>query len=410
MGLFIFVFGLISTQAFALSSDQLIKSTEANYQEIYEHLHMYPELSEQEKETSELVASHLEALGYEVTRKVGGYGVVSVLRNGNGPTIMIRADMDALPIPKEETGLSYASKVPGVMHACGHDMHTTIMLGAANALIKTRDRWHGTVVLVAQPAEEVVKGAQAMLNDGLYTRFPKPDYGIALHLMGREKKGHIYYHTGYSYAANDFFDVTQYGKGTHGANPQAGIDPLDLFVQFKQYLNYLISREFSPLDPVVASIGKVEAGTKNNIIPDFVKSYGIIRYYDAAIGEKLRLRIEQGVKGISAMANAPEPLVSFHSHTDPVYNDPNLSGRLIAAFESVFGKENVAETTPNMGSEDFAFYGPVGGFPTVIFFIGTSEKLPAEFVNHSSKYAPPFDPTYSLGARAMVEAVYNLTR
>jgi amidohydrolase len=397
---------LFSFVAHSESIDELIGLRLEKSRKTYEYLHMHPELSGEEVETSKLVAKELSELGYEITTNVGGLGVVGILKNGIGPTALVRADMDALPL-QEQTGLAYASIFPGKMHACGHDMHTTILLGAAHVFASIRDQWKGTLVLVFQPSEENGRGALAMINDGLYTRFPKPDYGMGLHIMGRGQKGRLYYRSGYANAASDGFDATFYGKGTHAANPHTGINPIGLFVNFYSALNSIIAEESDPTQILVGSIAKVQAGTAYNAIPDSATFSGTIRYYNPEVGEKVRLRMNETMKSIAANRHAPEPKLEFYSHVDSVFNEPSLTKKLVQFFEQDFGKETLIENTQGTGFEDFSFYAR-GGFPTVFFNIGTSDKIPADFVNHSPKFAPPFEPTYQMGIKTFVNAVLHM--
>jgi amidohydrolase len=399
----LFLFPLFASSE---SLDQLIEARLEKNRKTYEYLHMHPEVSGEEVETSKLVARELTELGYQVTANVGGFGVVAILKNGAGPTALIRADMDALSV-QEQTGLPYASVYPGKMHACGHDLHTTILLGAAQVFKASLDQWKGTLVLVFQPSEENGKGAMAMINDGLFTRFPKPDYAMALHVMGRGKKGQLYYRSGFANAASDAFDATFYGKGTHAANPHTGINPIGLFVNFYQALNSLIAEETSPVDIAVGSIAKVQAGTAYNAIPDSASFSGTIRYYLPEVGAKIRARMDEKIKFLAADRKAPEPKLEFYNHVDPVFNDPVLNKKLVQLYEQEFGKDVVVENTQGTGFEDFAFYAR-GGFPTVFFNIGTSEKIPADFINHSQKFAPPFEGTYQMGIKTFVKAVLHL--
>lgn len=401
--------GFLGTSAFASVSntDQLIEAKKQENKAIYEHLHMNPELSLKEVETSKLMAAEMTKLGFEVTTNVGGYGVVAVLRNGAGPTALIRADMDALPV-QEETGLPYSSKVPGVMHACGHDMHMAVWLGTAHVLANSKDRWSGTLVMIAQPAEEIVAGAKAMIADGLFTRFPKPDYGIALHTQGRALAGDIWVRAGFIQASTDPFYVKLTGKGTHGAAPHSGISPIQMMAELQAKLNSVVSLEVDPTQPVVMDLGKFVAGTKGNVIPEYAEAEGTIRAYDPNVRAYLKTRLEQVAAGIALLNNAPTAEVKWLGGTNPNYNDPNLAAIAQSVFQDVFGK--VGENPMAMTSEDFAEYAPAGNMPTLFFYVGTAAKVPAEFVNHSPKFAPVFDPTYKHGVKAMAEAVMRLQK
>ena len=376
----------------------------AKYQAIYENLHRHPELSGEEVETAKVIATELESYGFKVTTNIGGHGVVGMLENGPGPTVMVRTDMDALPV-EELTDLPYTSLVPGQSHACGHDMHIANWLEAGHLLSELHDRWQGTLLMVGQPSEEVLTGAQALIDDGLYSRFPKPDYGLAEHIIGRGKKGQLYYHAGYTFAASDSFEAIQYGAGTHAANPHFGIDPADMFAQFKFAVNEIIAREIDPVEPAVVTIGKVEIGTKDNIVADVAKTAGIIRYFNPAVGDRIKARMQEVLEAISVGVSARTPELTFDRHTASLYNDPVLTDRVAQILRSTFGEDHVEEISQTAAAEDFAEYSARGKFPTVFFFVGTSDSLPTTVVNHSPHYAPPFDPTWKLAATAFVEIV-----
>jgi len=315
--------------------------------------------------------------------------------------------MDALPV-QEMTGLSYASVVPGVMHACGHDMHMAIWLGVAHVLVNSKDRWKGTIVMIAQPAEEVGLGAKAMLADGLYSRFPKPDYGLGLHIHGNTIKGHVHSRAGYIQAAADMFYVKLNGKGTHGAQPNFGISPIEMFAEFQTKLNSVVALEVDPLQPAVLDIGKVLIGAKGNVIPPFAEAEGSIRTYDPEVRKYLKTRLVDIANGISLISNAPAPEVKWLSEISGNYNDPGLNAILQPLFAQVFG--SVYETPQSMTSEDFAEYGPAGNIPTFFIVVGTADHVPAENVNHSPFYAPDFHPVYEVGVKAMSEAVIRLQK
>lgn len=378
-----------------------IKENEA----LYQNLHMHPELSNKEAETSKVMADVMTKLGFTVTTGVGGYGVVAVMTNGAGPTALIRTDMDALPVT-EQTNLPYASTVPGVMHACGHDMHMAIWLGTAHILANSKDRWSGTLVMIAQPAEEVLTGAVAMINDGLFTRFPKPDYGIGLHITAGGLKGFVLSHPGYIQAAADFFYVKLNGKGTHGAAPQFGISPVEMFAEFQTKINSVLALEKSALEPAILDIGKVIIGTKGNIIPPYGEAEGSIRTYDAKLRTYLKTRLVEIANGIALINNAPAPEVKWTGSTNANYNDPKLEAILRPVWIQLFGQVNEAPVI--MGSEDFSEYASGAKIPTMFFNVGTSDKLPPEYANHSPFYAPAFHPAYELGVKAMAEAVIKM--
>jgi amidohydrolase len=405
---------------------------------IYKHLHAHPELSYEEKETSALVAKELRQLGFEVTEKLGkypdttktGYGVVAVLRNGAGPTVMVRTDLDALPV-EERTNLPYASRVKrpldgnevSVMQACGHDIHMTSFLGTARMLAGMRDRWSGTLVMIGQPAEERGGGALAMLKDGLYTRFPRPDYVLALHSASDMPAGTIGYREGYALANVDSVDITIRGVGGHGAYPHATKDPIVVAAQVIVALQTIVSREVSPLDSAVVTVGSIHGGAKHNIIPDEVHLQLTVRSYKPETRKQVLASIERITKGVAAAAGIPPeraPIVRIqeNEYTPSTYNDPALTGRIAKVFEQTFGKENVIRTDPVMGGEDFSQYGLTEPkVPIFMFWLGTidparvrdarekGQRLPAL---HSSEYAPLPEPAIRTGVKAMTTAVLHL--
>src|SRR6266852_7031877 len=314
------------------ASSASVPGLDAIYPELdafYIDLHQSPELSGHEEKTSAKLADRLRRLGYEVTTGVGGTGVVALMRNGKGPTLLLRADMDALPV-EEKTGLPYASKVtvkgPGgnlvpVMHACGHDVHMTSLVGAAAMLAKMKDRWQGTLLLIGQPAEETVHGAKGMLNAGLYTKFSKPNYVVALHDNAELPSGTVGYASGFVYANVDSVDITIFGKGGHGAYPHKTIDPVVIAARTVLALQTLVSRESNPLDPAVVTVGSIHGGTKNNIIPDEVKLQLTVRSYKDEVRKRLLASIVRVAKAEAAAANAPkEPLINIPESSNATYN------------------------------------------------------------------------------------------
>ncbi|MGZ8832773.1 MAG: M20 metallopeptidase family protein [Thermoanaerobaculia bacterium] len=380
----------------------------------YQSFHAAPELSMQEQKTSAVVASRLRELGYEVSERVGKYeepgatcyGVVAVMRNGKGPVVLMRTDMDALPVA-EQTGLPYASTVKAksqsgddvsVMHACGHDLHMTAFLGTAKLLAEMKSQWRGTLVLVGQPAEEVVKGAEAMLRDGLYERFPKPDYAIAVHDWSSLESGKVGVRPGYVMANGDSVDITVRGLGGHGAQPQTTKDPVVVAAQIVLALQTIVSRETSPLDPVVITVGSIHGGAKRNIIPDEVKLLLTVRTYKADVRQRVLSSIERVAKGVAIAAGVPEdraPIVTLlASESAPsTYNDPALTQRMAAAVAKLIGEKNVVEIDPAMVSEDFARYSLDHKIPATLLAIGAAD--PAKVASgaalpslHSRKFAP----------------------
>jgi hippurate hydrolase len=420
--------------------DDLLAKETAQLVETYKALHAAPELSGHEEKTSALVAKELRALGYEVTERIGkyeqpglsAYGVVALMKNGAGPTVLVRADMDALPV-EEKTGLPYASKVRAkndagldvsVMHACGHDVHVASLLTTAKLLAQLKEQWKGTLMLVAQPAEETIGGAKAMVNDNLYGRFGKPDYLLALHAMG-QAAGTVGYATGYFMASADSVDITIRGVGGHGSRPEATKDPIVVAAQVILALQTIISRENSPLDPAVVSVGSIHGGTKHNIIPDDVHLQLTVRTYKEDVRKRVLAGIERVTRGTALAAGLPDslaPIVQVNKDYAPAtYNHPALAARLAPALERAVGAKNVFQVPPVMGSEDFGHFGLDGHqIPSFYFYVGvfdaakvaesikTGVPLPS---NHSSLFAPPQpEPTLRAGVKAMTAAVLELMK
>ena len=397
---------------------------------LYKYLHTHPELSFFEVETAKRMAAELRQLGFEVTERVGGNGVVGVLKNGEGPTILVRTDMDALPVV-EETGKPYASKVTtvdeqgntvGVMHACGHDVHMTVWTGAARRLAAMKDQWNGTLVFIGQPAEERSGGANAMLADGLYERFPRPDYALALHASASLPAGKVGVCPAYSLANVDMMDITVYGEGGHGAYPHTTKDPIVLASRIVLALQTIVSREISPLEPAVVTVGSIHGGTKGNIIPNEVKLELTMRSYSDEVRRAIIEKIERICRGEALAAGLPEDkypkLLLREEYTPSVYNDPALTARLRQAFAHALGEERVETVPPVMAGEDFARYGRTEpGLPICIFWLGAVDpelyeaslrgeaSLPSL---HNSKFAPFPEPTIKTGVTAMTAAVLDL--
>jgi amidohydrolase len=387
---------------------------------LYIDLHRNPELSLHEEKTAAKLAERLRRAGFEVTTGVGGNGVVGVLRNGAGPTVMLRTELDALPV-EEKTGLPYASTVKTkndagldvpVMHACGHDVHMTVWSGTAARMAQERSRWHGTLVLIAQPAEEVVKGARAMLADGLFTRFPKPDFIVALHDTPRLPAGKIGFTSGPTLAGSDSVDVTIYGRGGHGAAPQTTIAARTILA-----LQTIVSREDDPLDPAVVTVGSIHGGTKHNIIPDEVKLQITVRTYRKEVRQHVLDAIRRIARAEAEAAAAPrEPAVTVVEGVPATINDARLTARMAAALRHRFGADGVVEGPPEMASEDFSEYG-LAGVPAVIFRLGAADpdalakahaaggELPSL---HSALFAPDRDPTLATGVEAEVAMLLDL--
>ena len=391
---------------------------------IYRDLHANPELSFCEERTAARLATELKSLGIEVTERVGELGVVGLLKNGDGPVVMIRTDLDGLPVT-EMTGLEYASKVRtkdfkgndvGVMHACGHDIHITCQMGVARYLATHKDRWHGTVMFVGQPAEETVGGAAAMLKDGLFTRFPRPKYALALHVDSSMPTGKVGYRAGYLLANVDSVDIQIKGKGGHGAYPQTTIDPIVQAAHLIVDLQTLISRENNPFEPAVITVGSIHGGTKHNIISDSCRLQLTVRSYSPEVRELLAEGIKRKAKAVAMSAGAPEPVVEFSDATPATKNDADLVERVIPSFRRVLGDEQVIPVEPSMGGEDFSYYGQAG-VPIFMFRLGSVNadrlaemkskgKMPPSL--HSALYFPDARECITTGVTAMTAAVVDL--
>jgi hippurate hydrolase len=391
----------------------------------YVDLHRNPELSGHETQTAAKLASRLRSLGYDVTEHVGGTGIVALLRNGTGPTVMLRTELDALPV-EERTGLPYASKVHTkddeghdvpVMHACGHDLHMASLLGTAAIMAHTRDTWHGTLMLIGQPAEETISGAKRMIDDGLFRRFPKPDAGVALHVGNKLPAGQVGIATGTYNTNADSLRITIYGKGGHGAEPQTTIDPIVIAARTILALQTIPAREVKPREMAVVTVGYIRAGTKNNIIPDQAELGLTVRTYKQDVRKQVLAAIARIVKAEAEAAGAPrEPLVEHYEATDSVYNDPALAQRLRGALEAALGKENVVTMDPIAPSEDYAYF-IEQGIPSLYFTLGGAD--PAKFAeakvsgialpsNHSPLFAPDVDSALRTGIIAEVAVLRNL--
>lgn len=394
---------------------------------LYKELHSHPELSQEESATAGRLAKELSGTNFEITHDFGGFGLVAVLRNGPGPTVLVRTEMDALPVT-EQTGLPYASKVRGrnrdgcevgVMHACGHDIHMTCWVGTARMLASMKDRWHGTLVFIAQPAEEIGAGAYAMLEQGLYTKFPKPDYCLALHCDPEHACGHVAFTEGLAMANVDMLDITVRGKGGHGALPHMAIDPVVLSARLILDLQTLVSRENNPTDPLVVTVGTIHGGTKANIIPDEVQLKLTVRTTRDATRQRILERIGHMARSIAEGAGAPAPVLNIHpgSFTPAVLNDDKLTDETITVFKKALGADHVHRRPPLMGGEDFALYGRKG-VPSFLYFLGTQPpELLAEAGRdpekempslHSPRFCPVTEPTVKTGVTTMSLAVLNL--
>lgn len=418
---------------------------------LYKHFHENPELSFREVESSKRVAAELEGLGFNVTTGVGdawvkakareitgealpgvgGYGVVAVMKNGEGPVLMIRADMDALPL-EEKTGVPYSSKVRAkdyagqdapVMHACAHDSHMAIMIGAARRLAAMKDQWKGTLVMIGQPAEEIGLGALAMLNDKLYTKFPKPDYVVALHTNGRDPAGTIAYTSGYALANVDSVDITVKGVGAHGSTPHLGKDPIVISAEIINALQTLVSRELDAQEAGVVTVGSIQAGYKHNIIPDEAHLMITVRSYSDEVRKQLLDGIKRIARAQALSAGLPEslmPVVEIEADFTPsTYNDPELTDRTMKAVAAALGEDRVHTTPAVMGGEDFSQFGRTkDDIPTVIFWVGGADpkavaaakagKSPWPPSNHSPQFAPVPGPTLKTGVEGLTAAAMEL--
>lgn len=399
--------------------DQLLPELEP----IYKDLHSHPELSMQESRTAGIAADHLKKAGYEVTTGVGKTGVVGLLRNGDGPTVMLRADMDALPV-KEATGLPYASHVTAkdaegntvsVMHACGHDMHVTWLIGATTLLAKNRESWKGTLMAVFQPAEETASGAQAMIDDNLFKRFPKPDVILGQHVMVGAA-GVLSSRPGVVTSAGDSLQIRMFGRGAHGSMPQSSIDPVVMSAATVLRLQTIVSREVAPNEAVVVTVGSLQAGTKENVIPDEAIIKLNVRTYDEDVRKRVLAAIERIVNAEAEASGAPKkPEFTTLDRYALVKNDPAAVKKVGDAFRKHFSEARVQSTEPTGASEDFGSFGAEWGSPSVFWFVGGTDpdiyakaksegKLAELPTNHNPRFAPVIHPTIETGVEALIAA------
>jgi len=389
-----------------------LEDLRAGLEDLYRDLHAHPELAYEEHRTAAEAAKRVEAAGYEVTTGVGRTGVVAVLRNGTGPTVLLRADMDALPV-EEQTDLPYSSTVEGVMHACGHDMHTVCLIGALDLLARSRDQWSGTILGVFQPAEEVDSGAVTMLEDGLYERFGRPDVTLGQHLAPLPA-GWLGCHPGPAFAATDTFDVRLHGKSGHGSRPETAIDPVVLAASTVLRLQTIVSREVSAKDHVVVTVGTIHGGTRDNIIPEHVDLSVNVRTFDEQVRQRVLAAVERIVRGEAATAGAPEPDLKRVNSAPLLFNDEAAMERTKTAFAEAFPM--IVDPGLVTGSEDFGNYGAAAGVPTVFWLFGgeDQERFVTAYTggtferdipsNHSPKFAPLLQPTLDGGVTALVTA------
>jgi hippurate hydrolase len=406
------------------AADPWIGANLAELVALYTHIHTHPELSFQEVETSKRIAGELQKAGATVTTGVGKLGVVGLLNNGAGRVVLVRTDMDALPVV-EDTGLAYASTVKtrdkagrevGVMHACGHDIHMASLVGTARWLAEHKDRWAGTVVFVGQPAEEAVDGAKGMLEDGLYTRFPKPDFALALHCRPDEPAGTVQFCSGPALASSTAMTVTIRGRGGHGAWPHRTVDPIVLAALVVLDLQTIVSREVEPAEPAVVTVGSIHGGTKHNIIPDEVKLQLTLRSFSEPARQQMIASIKRRVTALAQAHQAPAPTVEVDESTPPTINTPELVARLVPALAEALGASSIKPAKAVMGAEDFGLYSQ-GNVPIFMFWLGTlsperiaaaSSKCESLPPLHSAKYYPEPGPSIATGVRAMTAAVVRL--
>jgi amidohydrolase len=418
----------LSTVAYAQAPAS--KEVEAVYPDahaLYVDIHQNPELSAHEVQTAGKLAGRLRGLGYEVTEHVGGTGIVAILKNGAGPTVMLRTELDALPV-EEKTGLSYASKVHAkddagrdvpVMHACGHDLHMAAIVGTAAVMAHSKSTWHGTLMLIGQPAEETISGAKRMLDDGLLTRFPKPDVAVALHVGNLLPVGMVGIVPGIYNTNADSVRIKIYGKGGHGSAPHTAIDPIVIAARTILALQTIASREVKPGEMAVVTVGYIQAGTKNNVIPDQAELGLTVRTRKAEVRKQVLAAIARITKAEAEAAGAPRaPSVDHYEGTDLVYNDPALAQRLKGALESALGKDNVVIEDPITASEDFSYYVEQG---ILGFYFSLGGADPGKFAeakaagtmlpsNHSSLFAPDVDPALRTGIAAEVAVLRELLK
>jgi amidohydrolase len=406
------------------------KEVEAVYpetHEVYVQIHQNPELSGHETQTAAKLAERLRSLGYEVTEHMGGTGIVAILKNGAGPTVMLRTELDALPV-EEKTGLPYASKVHAkddaghevpVMHACGHDLHMAAIFGTAAVMAHSKDTWHGTLMLIGQPAEETIGGAKGMLAEGLFTRFPKPDFAVAMHVANLLPAWTVGITPGIYNTNADSLRITIYGKGGHGALPQTTIDPIVIAARTILTLQTIPAREVKPGELAIVTVGYVRAGTKNNVIPDQAELGLTVRTNKTEVRQQVMAAITRIVNAEAAAAGVPKaPLIEHYESTDLVYNDPALAERLKPALEATLGKDHVVMEDPIPASEDFSYY-IQQGVPGFYFSLGGAD--PQKFAeakasgtnlpsNHSPLFAPDVDPALHTGISAEVAVLRVLMK
>ncbi len=412
------------------SISQQISLRMDHYRSLYKQLHQHPELSFQEFATSDRMAEELGKLNFTITRNFGGNSVVGVFKNGNGPVVMLRTDMDALPI-EEKTGLPYASRVRikneagvevPVMHACGHDIHMTVWVGTANTLVALKDHWKGTLIMIAQQAEEKSGGANAMIEEGLFRKFPVPDYALAFHVNPGLPSNAVGYCPEAAFAGVRSVDIAIFGEGGHGAYPHETIDPVVLASRTVVDLQTIVSREISPLQPAVVTVGSIHGGTQHNIIPDRVDLQLTLRFYTDAVYRQIIEGIERITRGVAISAGLPDnkfPEIKIaDSFTPPVWNDPELTQFTTSSFIRILGEKNVVKVEPTMAGEDFGKYGQTDEqIPIFMFWVGAvNPEVYAEHIEkgiflpplHSPHFAPDYENSIRTGIKAMTFATIDL--
>ena len=393
---------------------------------LYLHFHRNPELSFEEKETGLTLGKELKAVGATVTQNVGGYGVVGIIENGEGPTVMVRTDLDALPIV-EQTNLPYASAVKvknkagqmvGVMHACGHDIHMTTLVGVARYMAANKDKWSGRLMFIGQPAEERGSGATAMLNDGLFVRFKKPDFALALHCNSTFSSGKVSIRPGYAMASVDSVDVTLFGRGGHGAYPHTTIDPIVQAAKFILDVQTIVSREVKPIEAAVITVGAINAGTKHNIISDSCHMQLTVRSYSEEVRQLLLKGIKRKAKAAAMSVGAADPEIKVSEGTPSLANDAELTSRIANVFKASLGEDNVLDAEPVMGGEDFSQYGRAG-VPSLMYFLGVVEQKRLDRYAdlgiappslHSATFYPDIEKSIETGVISMSSAVLELMK
>ncbi|MCG8449633.1 MAG: amidohydrolase [Pirellulales bacterium] len=418
------VLAILTSEIRADSPEKWVRQQLPELIQLYKSLHQTPELSLLEEKTAARMAELMNKLRLRVSTKIGGHGVVAILENGKGKTLLLRADMDALPVV-EETGLTYASKVKtkdkrgttvGVMHACGHDMHMTNLVGTVRYLAAHRDKWQGTLVAIFQPAEELGAGAQAMIADGMLVRFPRPHYALALHVAADSSAGTVGYRAGYAQANVDSVDITVRGRGGHGAYPEATVDPVVIAARLVLDLQTIVSREIRPIEPAVITVGSIHGGTKHNIIGDNCHLQLTVRSYSPAVRKQLIAAIRRKALAAATSADAPNPEISVSEGTPSLFNDPDLVERLVPVLQKALGKKNVKEVEPSMGGEDFGRIG-LAGVPIVMFKLGSVSQARLDEYRqgggqppslHSPKYYPDVAETITAGVTTLATAALEL--